>query len=136
MGTAKKPDNVVYNIAKEEYDASMRPYATNTGAPAITVPDTIAWKNRNINKANQQIGAKYHELKAAYDTLMEQFEYNNLVYGAKFNFEPIVGETYYLYRNASAAPFLSVIAPDECNFDHMGSFRLNTDQLWEQVKQE
>ena len=39
---------------------------------------------------------------------MKQFEYNDLVYNAKFNFEPIIGEEYHLYNNKKEEPFLLV----------------------------
>jgi len=129
----KKPDNVVYNDKEERYDAALRPYATHVGAPAITTSDTIAWKNVNIHKVNKQVKAKYDELKEEYDALMEQFEYNNLIYSAKFNFEPIIGELYHLYKNKKEESFLSIIAPSEWDLDHLGSFRLNSDKMWESV---
>jgi len=86
-----------------------------------------------IHKVNKQVKAKYDELKAEYDALIQQFEYNNLVYSAKFNFEPIVGELYHLYKNKEQQPFLSIINPNECSFEHLGSFRLNADKMWEQL---
>ncbi len=64
---------------------------------------------------------------------MEQYDYNHLVYRGQFNFEPIVGEIYQLYRDSEGAPFLSIIKPDECNFDFIGSFRL-TAKMWEKLK--
>jgi len=129
----KKPDHIVFNEENESYDASLKPYATDLGAPVITTNDTAAWINTNIHKVNKQIKARYDELKQEYDALMEKFEYNNLVYSAKFNFEPIVGETYYLYKNKDQQPFLSIIAPVECSFEHLGSFRLNADKMWESL---
>ncbi len=129
----KKPDQVVYNEEESRYDKALKPYATDVGSPAITTTDTIAWKNTNIHKVNKQVKAKYDELKAEYDLLMEQYEYNNLVYNSKLSFEPIVGEVYHLYRNKKKEPFLSIIAPNECNFDHLGSFRLNADKMWERL---
>ena len=68
----KKPDQVVYNEDSQRYDASLKPYSTNLGAPAITTPDTTAWKLRNIDQVNKQVGARYAELKQQYDSLMEQ----------------------------------------------------------------
>jgi len=133
MTEKKKPDNIVFDADTEKYDASLKPYTTNVGAPAIRTTDTTAWKNRNINKVNKQINAKYMELKAEYEAMMEQMEYNNLVYGSKFSFEPVVGEVYHLYRDKEQQPFLSLIAPNECNFDHVGSFRLNAEQMWEKL---
>ncbi|GAB5401308.1 MAG: hypothetical protein Aureis2KO_28930 [Aureisphaera sp.] len=129
----KKPDQVVYNEEEQRYDASLKPYATGVGAPKITTPDTIAWKNTNIDKVNKQVKAKYDELKSQFDALMDQFEYNNLVYQAKFNFEPIVGQNYHLYKDTKEQSFLSLIKPEECNFDHLGSFRLNADKMWEKI---
>lgn len=133
MGNNKKPDNIVFDAALQKYDASLKPYGTNVGAPSITTTDTIAWKNRNISKVNHQINAKYLEIKAEYNAMMERFEYNNLVYNAKFNFEPIVGHTYHLYRDRNQELFLSIIEPNQCNFDHEGSFILNADQMWEKL---
>ncbi len=129
----KKPDNIVFNEEENRYDASLKPYATNIGAPAITTTDTVAWKNTNIHKVNKQVKAKYDELKAEYDILMKQFEYNNLIYSAKINFEPIAGQIYHLYKNKKQEPFLSIIGPAECNFDHLGTFRLNADKMWESL---
>lgn len=129
----KKPDQVVYNEQEKRYDAALKPYATNTGAPVITIPDTVAWKNTNIHKVNKQVKAKYEELRIQYDALIEQYEYNDLVYNSKFSFEPIVGEIYNLYKNKNKQPFLSILTPLECNFDHIGAFRLNADKMWERL---
>lgn len=129
----KRPDQVVFNEEEGLYDASLKPYATNVGAPAIITQDTTAWKNLHIDKVNKQVKARYDELKDEFDSLIEQFEYNQLVYAARFSFEPIVGETYHLYRDKKQESFLSLIAPAECSFDHLGSFRLNADKMWERI---
>lgn len=130
MKKEKKPDHVVYNTETERYDAFLKPYATSLSAPVITTTDSLAWKNRNINKVNKHVQAKYNELKSAYTKMMQQYEYNNLVYGAKFNFEPIVGDIYHLYKRADESIFLSIIAPEECNFNHVNSFYLDADGIW------
>jgi hypothetical protein len=135
MSKEKKPDQVVFNEATQKYDAALKPYATNLGAPAIEITDTTTWKNKNIYKANKQIQAKYLELKAEYDKMMQELEYNNLVYNARFNFEPIIGETYHLYTDKNNEPFLSIIAPKDCNFDYVGSFYLNSEQLWKKTQE-
>ena len=135
MNEDKKPDQVVFNKETQTYDASLKPYATNVGAPAITVTDNITWKNKNINIANKTIKAKYLELKAEYDKMMDELDYNNLIYNAKFNFQPLIGETYHLYNDKIANPFLSIIAPNECNFEFIGSFYLNSEQLWIKIEE-
>ena len=133
MKDKKKPDSVVFNTKSKKYDAFLKPYATNVGAPAITPSDTIAWKNRSINKLNHKVQTRFHEIKAQYEQLMQEFEYNKLIYDAKFTFEPIIGEVYHLYKRDNNETFLSMIAPDQCNFNLLGRFYLNTDQIWEKV---
>ena len=133
MTANKKPDNVVFNTETQKYDAALKPYATNVGAPAITTTDTNAWKVRSINKINHKVEAKYLELKAEYEKMMQEFEYNNSIFEAKFTFEPIIGETYHLYKRENGESFLSMIAPQQCNFNPLGSFYLNADHIWEKI---
>ncbi len=133
MKSEKKPDQVVYNTETGRYDAALKPYATSVSAPVITTTDSLAWKNRNINKVNHHIQTKYNELKLAYDQMMEQYEYNNLVYAAAFSFEPVVGDTYHLYIRENNTTFLSIIAPEECNFNPIGSFYLDADGIWNKL---
>lgn len=131
--TKKKPDQVVYNEEKKRYDAALTPYATNLGAPAIVTDDVTTWKNSNISKVNHQFKTEYEELKAQYEKMIEQFEYNNLIYSAKFSFEPIVGAIYHLYRSKNGEPFLSLIAPEECTWDFVGTFALKADKIWNRL---
>lgn len=130
----KKPDNVVYDIKKQRYDASLKPYATSLGAPVIFATDTTAWKNRSINKVNHKIHTKYLELKAEYAKMIAEFEYNQVIFNAKFNFEPVTGQVYHLYKRENDESFLSLIEPHVCNFDFLGSFYLNVEQTWEKLK--
>lgn len=136
MTEEKKPDNVVFNTENQRYDAALKPYATSVGSPVITITDTTGWKNRSIHKVNHKIGAKYLELKAEYEKMMEEFEYNTLIFNSEFSFEPVIGEIYHLYQREKGTDFLSLIAPNQCNFKHFGSFYLNADQTWEKVNEE
>ena len=131
--TKKKPDQVVYNEEKGKYDAALTPYATNLGAPAIVTDDVTSWKNSNISKVNHQFKTEYEELKAQYEVMIKKFEYNNLIYAAKFSFEPIVGAIYHLYRSKNGEPFLSLISPEECNWDFAGTFELKADKIWNRL---
>lgn len=134
MKTKKRPDNVVYNEDKQQYDAALKPYATNVGAPVIIPTDSLAWKTKSIHRLNKNIAAKYNELKAEHDKMMEQFNYNQLIFDAKFSFEPIVGETYHLYKKENEQTFLSIIPPEQCSFNWLGSFYLNSDLIWDKIK--
>jgi len=133
MTSTKKPDNVVFNTETQKYDASLKPYGTSVGAPIIIPTDTVAWKNRSINKINHKVSAKYLELKSEYENMIQEFEYNKLIFNAKFSFEPIIGEVYHLYQRENNESFLSLISPEQCNFKSIGSFYLNAGQIWKKI---
>lgn len=126
---SKRPDNVVYSD-EEGYNASILPYATNVGAPAIRIDDLVSWKSRGISNVNKEFENKFNELKIQYENLMEEYEWNELVYSAKFSFEPVIGEIYHLYRDAAGINFLSLIGPLEWNKEHIGTFKLNSEKKW------
>lgn len=125
----ERPDNVVYSD-KNGYNASSLTYATNVGAPVIRIDDVVAWKSRGINNVNKQLENKFNELKIQYENLIKEYEWNELVYSAKFSFEPVVGEIYHLYRGDAGVNFLSLISPQEWNKEHLGTFKLNSDKKW------
>ena len=128
-GENKKPDNVVYS-EKDGYNASLLPYTTNVGAPAIQTEDVDLWKQRGVNKVNKQLETKFNELKEEYQRLVDEFRWNELVYTAKFSFEPVIGETYHLYVGNNGNVFLSLISPTEWDREHIGSFKLDSQQKW------
>ncbi|WP_010178414.1 DUF2452 domain-containing protein [Aquimarina agarilytica] len=129
----KKPDQVVFDNELQAYNAKITPYATNVGAPKIEITDITHWKNNTINKVNHQLGAKFKEIQEEYQKLMQQYEYNTLIYEAKFSFEPTVGKIYHLYKKEDESTFLSLLSPQECKFNFIKSFRLNANQIWEVI---
>jgi len=128
-GESKKPDFVVYS-EKDGYNAHLLPYATNVGAPNIKAEDVDLWKQRGVNKVNKQLETKFNELKEEYQRLVDEFRWNELVYTSKFSFEPVIGDTYHLYVGNKGNVFLSLISPNEWNREHIGSFKLDSNQKW------
>lgn len=125
----ERPDNIVYSD-EQGYNANVLPYGTSVGAPAIRIDDLVSWKSRGITTVNKEFENKFNELKIQYQKLIEEYEWNELVYRAKFSFEPVVGEIYHLYRADDGADFLSLISPNEWNKEHIGTFKLNSDKKW------
>lgn len=125
----ERPDNIVFS-EEQGYNASLLPYATNVGAPLIKIDDLVSWKSRGISNVNKEFENKFNELKMQYQNLIEEFEWNELVYSSRFSFEPVIGEVYYLYRGDDGINFLSLISPNEWNKEHIGTFKLNSDKKW------
>ena len=125
----KYPDNVAWDEENERWVANILPYASNVGAPVIKPDNIDGWKQRGVSKVNHHLETRFLELKEEYFKLIDEFKWNNLIYNAKFNFEPIIGEIYYLYSN-NDQNFLSLIPPDQWDKEYLGSFQLNTEQQW------
>ena len=119
----KKPDNVAEN-------PGLLPYATNVSAPAIRVEDVTAWKSVNAIKVNHQLKTRFNELKQEYQKLVDEYKWNELVYNAKFAFEPVIGQIYHLYVGRDGNIFLSMVNPNEWNYEWVGSFELDSNNKW------
>jgi hypothetical protein len=104
--------------------------STSVGAPVIKMDDVVSWKSRGISNVNKEFENKFNELKIQYEKLMQEFEWNELVYNSKFSFEPVIGEIYHLYANKDGTNSLSLIAPNEWNKEHIGTFKLNSERKW------
>ena len=124
--TDKKPDNFVEN-------PGLLSYGSNIGAPSISKDDIDGWKMIRVDKVNKQFGNKFLEIKKEFEKLIEDYKWNELVYKSKFNFEPVIGETYHLYYNKVGNIFLSLVEPDQWDYEFIGSFRLNYDNKWSKI---
>lgn len=126
-----KPDNVA--------DApGIVEYGTNVSAPAITLPDTDSFKQGEGARARQKLKTQLEHLQTEYLKLMEQADYNDLIYKAEIRFIPAMGRPYHLYQMENNSTFLSLIAPEEWgpnfNFDYIGTFKQMTSGLWEEIQ--
>jgi hypothetical protein len=121
-----KPDNVADK-------PNILPYGSNVGAPAIVIENIGGWKQKNVDKVNKRILKKYLELNEEMKRLINDYDTNQLIYSAKFNFEPIIGETYHLYCGKDGINFLSLINPSEWKQTHLGSFKLDSENKWEKI---
>lgn len=123
-------DNVVFNRQTGEYDAAIKKYATNLGAPTIEVTDLSNWKKQGGHKVNKFLETKYHEIKNEYEETLNIYNWNKRIYDISFNFEPIVGMVYHLYKGNKGNEILSDISPEQWNREHLGSFQLNVDRIF------
>ena len=93
-------------------------------------PDTII----DCLSTKPQFKDKFLSLKDEYLKLLDEYKWNDLVYRSKYNFEPVIGETYHLYDNDKGEMFLSLIEPHEWNRICIGSFKLNHENKWIKIK--
>lgn len=122
----KKPDSYVEN-------SHILPYGSNISAPAIKLENIEGWKGQKIGKANEYFSTKLQEIKKEYENLVAEFEWNGIVFNSEYNFEPIIGKEYFLYKRENDSFFLSMIEPTEWDKNYIGSFRMTTDNKWEKL---
>lgn len=128
----KKPDLVVWDEEKGYYSKELT-YGSNLGAPSIHLEDVDGWKQMQAQKANKVFIKKYDEIKEDFKQLVSEVQWNEFVYSAKYNFVPVIGDTYYLYEKADGSPFLSLIAPNEWPMKFIGATRLESNNKWIKV---
>lgn len=133
----ERPDNVAFDNETQRYNSSILPYGTNIGAPRINPTGVSAWRNSSISSFNHTFNNKIENIKKSYQKLIDEYNINDMLYQSKMNFEPIVGQLYHLYSDdKKGGQFLSLIPPQSWKKDHIGSFKLNHDKLWERVTED
>jgi len=125
----KYPDNIVFNIDTAEFDASKKAYPTSVGAQKF---EPIKVDKSDSIKANKYFESRLSELKDEYKKLVEEYNWTSLVYESKYNFQPILGEPYYLYTKNTGL-FLSLISPDQWKMEYIGTVKLLNNGKWEKI---
>ena len=118
------------NVAKKP---NLLPYGSNVGAPSIKPTDISSWKDEKVVTTNHYFSSRYDEIKKDYLKLMEEYEWNTLVYNAEFRFKPVMGKVYFLYQKDDGKLFLSLIEPNEWDKIFIGAFKLISDNRWEKT---
>jgi hypothetical protein len=126
----KKPDQIVYDETNEKYDAYLKQYPTSVGSQHFEI--VVVDKTDTI-KAQKYFNSRLDEIKQEYKRLLEEYDNTKLVYESQYSFQPIVGETYYVYSDDNGKNFLSIIKPNEWKKECLGGFKLLNNGVWENV---
>ena len=81
-------------------------------------------------KTNHYFESKFNEIKEDYQKLLENYEWNKLVFASDFKFEPEKGKVYFLYQKEDETLFLSLIEPEMWDKIFVGAFKLDSDNKW------
>ena len=121
-----KPDNFVE-------DGALLPYGSNVSAPSIELPDTDLFKSERGVAAKAYFDQRIEDLHQQFNQIKALANDTELVYSAKYNFIPRVGQEYFLYINDEIF-FLSMISPDRWDkYKFFGSFRFTANSTWERT---
>ncbi len=126
----KIPDLVVWDEV-EGYNASKMRYPTNVSAPAFTLPDVGLVRTESAKKMMDVFEQEKKELVGKVEKMYREYLDSVMVWESKISFDPVVGQTYYLY-NFKGVNTLSLLSPDDLNKHDcfIGGFVLNSDRKW------
>ena len=124
------PDLVVWD-EKNGYNANLKSYPTNIGAPSFDLPNIDLVKNESTKKMVDIFNKEKQEILERIEKLYQEYNDSILVWESKISFDPIVGKTYFLY-NFNGVNTLSLISPDEWNKKDcfIGAYVLSSDRKW------
>jgi hypothetical protein len=107
---------------------SLLPYDMARGGQVIEKLDlTFADHNRK-NKLFTYANSKMDELRKQYEDTMSLWEWNEYVDSFNISFEPVIGQTYYLYEGTTK--FVSILSPQEFRKETLGATKLCADGYW------
>lgn len=116
--------------ATEPPSAAFLPYPPSRLAPRIVPQDLTSFKSRGVSQVERDLQQELVQLREKYLAVIDSFNWNKLIYEARFGFEPVIGETYHLYE-ISGQHVLSMVSPQEWGKQWVGTFRLNVGGRWE-----
>jgi hypothetical protein len=130
----KKISDLIVWDKERGYYARELTYASNVGAPVIKQDDVQTWRMNKVSEINSNFQAKYDEIKKDVEKLIEDYNWNDLIYSkVQYNFQPTIGNLYHLYERKDLSLFLSMISPDSWNQKHIASFRLDSNGKWNKI---
>lgn len=124
MDKKKLPDSYVV-------DRRLKTYPTEVGSVNFKTDDIDLFKQNKTSKLKNYYDQKFDELRLEYTKLMNDINVNERLYNCKYNFEPIIGQTYHMYLDDLGNEFLSIIAPNEWKKKtFIGSYLYDSDGRW------
>ena len=119
----------------KEKKKSLLKYAGEISSPVIKQDDIKKWESDAVKTVNDHFLQRFSEIKKEYSKLIEEFQWNDLVYKSNYSFKPIQGKIYHLYQkdDAKKSLFLSLIGPSEWEMLFIGSFKLLSNNKWEKT---
>jgi hypothetical protein len=123
------------NMDDKKKNPNALTYGITPSAPASIKPvDIESWKAVVSPTFKHYFTERYNELVKQYETLVRDYEINQLLYESSMGFKPIIGKTYYLYTKNNGPAFISMIDPGEAFWDgYVGAFKFNAQYAWEEV---
>lgn len=123
----------------------LLPYAHSVGGAVIKPMDKGRMKGRAVAAMYEQTDLQLAQIKEQIDLLAQQarrlqerVSISEEIYLTDMNFEPLIGRTYFLYRQASGKTVLSMVSPDEWGkkspYTFVAEVKMLADHTWDVLR--
>jgi len=129
-------------------DPGLVSFATSIGSGKVAPLEESVIRSQSCVAMNEQINIQMEQivdqirlLAKQVESLQKRKKISEEIYLSKMNFEPVIGNTYYLYSNSTVKKnVLSMIAPSEWgasgqNLTFVAEVVLLADRTWKMIKQ-
>jgi hypothetical protein len=133
------------NVEVYHKQLSVLPYASSAGSVAIRPTKEGVIKHKALAAMEEQTNMHLNQIKEQIELLARQAqdirkrrELSMMIYEAKLNFKPQIGQTYHLYERRDDSHILSLVAPTEWGGagpfkQFVSSVQLLADHTWKEV---
>jgi hypothetical protein len=108
------------NISYFHKQMSVLPYSTSVSGAVIKPTEEGVIRHKSLTAMEEQTNMQLNQIRQQIELLALQAqeiqrrkELSVLIYNAKLNFSPVIGQTYYLYEKKDGAHVLSLVSPAE-----------------------
>lgn len=110
---------------------SVLTYDISRGGQVIEKLDLTFVNHNRKSKLYSYATTKIDELRKEYEDTLSLWEWNEYVDSFYIGFEPVIGQTYYLYEGVTR--FISILSPTEFRRRAIGATKLCVDGYWIQI---
>ena len=112
--------NAYQNISYYHKQMSVLPYSTSVSGAVIRPTEEGMIRHKSLTAMEEQTNMQLTQIRQQIELLALQAqeiqrrkELSVLIYSAKLNFTPVIGQQYYLYEKKDGSHFLSLVSPRE-----------------------
>ncbi|MCU0335210.1 MAG: DUF2452 domain-containing protein [Chitinophagaceae bacterium] len=143
-----RPDNgePFSNVEVYHKQMSVLPYASSVGSVAIRPTEEGMIKHKALLAMEQQTDMQLDQIRQQIELLARQAqelrkrkELSLMIYEAKLNFQPVIGQTYFMYEKRDGNYLLSLVSPKEWGGSgpfkqFVSAVKLLADHTWIEVE--
>lgn len=134
------------NVEVYHKQLSVLPYASSVGSVAIRPTEEGVIKHKALLAMEQQTDMQLDQIRQQIELLARQAqelrkrkELSLMIYEAKLNFQPVIGQTYYMYEKKDGTHLLSLVSPKEWGGSgpfkqFVSAVKLLADHTWIEVE--